>query len=108
MPEFDPQAPLPEAPDPWASSTMPELRDGPPYAMTEMIAAEPALAERLANRLSAGPGGARRAAAPAPPERLANRPSADPGAARLAADLRGAAESGAPIIVTGCGTSEHA
>ena len=42
---FDADAPLPGAPDPWASSTMPEVRAGPPYAMTEMIAAEPALAE---------------------------------------------------------------
>ena len=47
---FDADAPLPGAPDPWASSTMPEMRGGPPYAMTEMIAAEPALAERLVRR----------------------------------------------------------
>jgi hypothetical protein len=44
MTDFDPQAPLPGAPDPWAGSEMPALRDGPPYAMTEMIAAAPALA----------------------------------------------------------------
>jgi fructoselysine-6-P-deglycase FrlB-like protein len=82
---FDPLAPLPGAPDPWQASTMPALRDGPPYAMTEMIAAEPALAERLARRLAG-----------------------DPATARLAADLRAAAEAGEPIITTGCGTSEHA
>jgi glucosamine--fructose-6-phosphate aminotransferase (isomerizing) len=82
---FDANAPLPGAPDPWASSTMPEPRDGPPYAMTEMIAAEPALAGRLATRFGA-----------------------DPVVAQLAADLRRTAESGAPIVVTGCGTSEHA
>jgi glucosamine--fructose-6-phosphate aminotransferase (isomerizing) len=82
---FDPEAPLPGAPDPWAGSSMPALRDGPPYAMTEMIAAEPALAERLARRLGA-----------------------DQAVARLAADLHAAAEGGEPIITTGCGTSEHA
>jgi fructoselysine-6-P-deglycase FrlB-like protein len=53
--------------------------------MTEMIAAEPAVAERLLTRLAdaAGP------------------------AARLASAVRGAAESGRPVIVVGCGTSEH-
>ena len=82
---FDPEAPLPGAPDPWAPSSMPALRDAPPYAMTDMIAAEPALTERLARRL---------------------RPL--PAVERLAADLRSAADAGAPIITTGCGTSEHA
>lgn len=53
--------------------------------MTEMIAAEPALAERLAARLGD-----------------------DPVVRQLAADIRGAAGEGAPIVVTGCGTSEHA
>lgn len=82
---FKPDAALPGAPDPWASSTMPAWRDAPPYAMTEMIAAEPALAERLVRRLT------------------------DDAAVRaLAADLRSTAEAGAPIILTGCGTSEHA
>lgn len=82
---FDPLAPLPDAPDPWEASSMPALRDGPPYAMTEMIAAEPALAERIARRLGD-----------------------DPAVSRLAADLRAAVEAGEPIITTGCGTSEHA
>ena len=85
MPSFDPAAPLPGAPDPWASSEMPALRDGPPYAMTEMIAAEPALAERLIQRLSS-----------------------DPALVRLAAAVRTAAEKHRPILTTGCGTSEHA
>ena len=49
---FKPDAALPGAPDPWAWSTMPAWRDAPPYAMTEMIAAEPALAERLVRRLT--------------------------------------------------------
>ena len=53
--------------------------------MTEMIAAEPALAERLAVRLGA-----------------------DPAVQRLAAEVMDAARSGAPIVTTGCGTSEHA
>ena len=65
---------------------MPPLRPGPPYLMTEMIAAEPALAERILAR-------------------LAPRDSA---AAALASEIRAAADAGAPIVVTGCGTSEHA
>ena len=64
---------------------MPPLRSGPPYAMTEMIAAEPALAERLVHRLSA-----------------------DPALPRLAAAIRTAAAEHRPILTTGCGTSEHA
>jgi fructoselysine-6-P-deglycase FrlB-like protein len=53
--------------------------------MTEMIEAEPALAKRLLTRL----------ADPAGP------------AAELAAAIRSAAERGRPIVITGCGTSEH-
>ncbi|MBA3687220.1 MAG: SIS domain-containing protein [Chloroflexi bacterium] len=85
MAAFDPDAPLPGAPDPWAGSEMPVRREGPPYAMTEMIAAEPALAERLLRRL---PG--------------------DPALGRVADAIRAAASSDKPIIATGCGTSEHA
>ena len=81
----DPDQPLPGAPDPWAGSEMPARRDGPPYHMTEMIEAEPGLAARLLPRL-AEPDGA---------------------AARLAAAVRASAERGQPIVVTGCGTSEH-
>ena len=77
--------PLPSAPDPWAGSEMPSRRDRPPFHMTEMIDAEPGLAARLLLRL-ADPSGA---------------------AARLAAAVRAAAERGQPILVTGCGTSEH-
>src|SRR5215210_5919221 len=73
----DPTAPLPAPPDPWASSTMPSPRDGPPYHMTDMIAAEPHLARRLLARVRA-----------------------DAAAAAVAARE--------PIVVTGCGTSEHA
>ena len=53
--------------------------------MTDMIAAEPALAERLAARFGS-----------------------DPVIQRLAAAVRSAADAGAPILTTGCGTSEHA
>jgi glucosamine--fructose-6-phosphate aminotransferase (isomerizing) len=76
---------LPGAPDPWAASEMPQWRDAPPYLMTEMIAAEPALAERLARRLAS-----------------------DPAVAEVASAVRAAADSGAAITLTGCGTSEHA
>lgn len=65
---------------------MPALRDGPPWLMTEMIDAEPALAVRLLERLAA-------------PTSAANE---------LATAIRTAAIAGAPIVVTGCGTSEHA
>ena len=51
--------------------------------MTDMIAAEPAVAGRILDRL------------PAP----ARRPAA--GA------IRAALAAGAPVVVTGCGTSEH-
>ncbi|HTK44828.1 MAG TPA: SIS domain-containing protein [Patescibacteria group bacterium] len=81
----DPTAPLPPAPDPWAGSEMPSRRDGPPFHMTEMIEAEPAMAARILRRLVA-PGS---------------------GAARAAAAIREAAQRGRPILVTGCGTSEH-
>ena len=64
---------------------MPSLRSGPPYHMTEMIEAEPGLARRLLTSLSDASG---------PAARLA----------RAAADT---AKSGQPIVVTGCGTSEH-
>lgn len=64
---------------------MPSRRDGPPWHMTEMIEAEPALAARLLARLAARDGSA----------------------ARLAMAIRDAAGAGRPVLVTGCGTSEH-
>jgi glutamine---fructose-6-phosphate transaminase (isomerizing) len=82
---FDPSALLPGAPDPWDESAMPPDRDGPPFVMTDMMAAEPALAERLLGRLA--------------------QPSSS--AAVLAGRLREAASAGSPIRVVGCGTSEH-
>jgi fructoselysine-6-P-deglycase FrlB-like protein len=81
----DPAAALPAAPDPWTGSSMPTRRDGPPFHMTEMIAAEPALAARILSRL-ADPGS---------------------GAARLAGAIRETAAAGRPVLLTGCGTSEH-
>jgi len=86
MTTFDPRAPLDPAPDPWAELAEPSARSGPPFHMTDMIAAEPYLAERLLDRLGE-PGGP---------------------AGRVAGAIGQAASSGAPIVVTGCGTSEHA
>ena len=51
--DFDPDAPLPGMPDPWAFMPTPTNRPGPPWAMAEMIAAEPGLADRVAARLLA-------------------------------------------------------
>ena len=82
---FDPDAPLTAAPDPWDYLPMPGIRPGPSWAMAEMIAAEPALGPRVARRVVA-----------------------DGSAAVVAAAVRDAATSGGRIIVTGCGTSEHA
>ena len=81
---FDPEAPLAGPPDPWAGADQPADRAGPPWLMTRMIAAEPAFAARCLARLAA-----------------------DGSAGRLAAALRAAAAAGAPVVVVGCGTSEH-
>jgi glutamine---fructose-6-phosphate transaminase (isomerizing) len=77
--------PLPGAPDPWVASSMPELMAGPPYLMARMIAAEPALAERVALRVASSPAGS-----------------------ALAAAIAAALDRGDPVTTTGCGTSEHA
>jgi glutamine---fructose-6-phosphate transaminase (isomerizing) len=86
MTTFDPRTPLAAAPDPWAELPQPSVRTGPPFHMTDMIAAEPFVAERILDRLDdpQGPAG------------------------RLAGAIGQSASSGAPIVVTGCGTSEHA
>ncbi len=84
-PTFDPKAPLAGPPDSWESTSMPSLRGGPPYHMTEMIAAEAALAERILGRLA----------------------DPDSAAAHVADVIRGAALAGNPIVLVGCGTSEH-
>ena len=85
-PTFDPRTPLPGPPDPWAYMEMPSLRSGPPYHMTDMISAESAIAERILTRHLVAGGSA----------------------AALADAVRATAVAGTPIIVTGCGTSEHA
>jgi fructoselysine-6-P-deglycase FrlB-like protein len=81
----DHTGPLPGPPEPWAASGQPEARGGPPYHMTDMIAVEPALARRLLRRLAT-----------------------DDAAIALGRAVRDAAATGAPIVLTGCGTSEHA
>ncbi len=83
---YDPTAPLPGPPDPWASTDRPSHRHGPPFHMTAMIEAEPALAVRILERHEA-PGS---------------------GAAELARAIRAAIRVGDPVVLTGCGTSEHA
>ncbi|HLY15082.1 MAG TPA: hypothetical protein VKR24_12095, partial [Candidatus Limnocylindrales bacterium] len=82
--DFDPERPLPGPPQPWAGASQPIDRGAPPWFMTEMIAAEPAFAARTLARLAA-----------------------DGSADQLAAELRRAATGGGPIVVVGCGTSEH-
>ena len=77
--------PLPGPPRPWAATSMPNRRPGPPFHMTEMIAAEPHVARRILDRLGGGGGSA----------------------TRLAGAIRDSANEGRPMVVTGCGTSEH-
>ena len=81
---FDPTARLAGPPEPWAYASAPSRRDGPPYHMTDMIAAEPAVARRVIARVARN------------------------GAIELAAAIRVAVEARAPVVVTGCGTSETA
>lgn len=83
---FDPTAPLAGAPDPWDYLPTPSARPGAPYHMTEMIAVEPALARRIIERVG-GPDGS---------------------AAAMAAEIHATLSAGEPVVVTGCGTSEHA
>lgn len=80
---FDPTAPLAGPPEPWAYAPAPTLRDGPPYHLTEMIAAEPAVARRILASVATSPA-----------------------ARQLATAVRRAVDAGGPIVVTGCGTSE--
>jgi fructoselysine-6-P-deglycase FrlB-like protein len=99
----DPEAVLSGPPEPWSPLPAPLTRDGPPWWMTEMIAAEPALAGRVLKRL----GVVRRSSGvPGVPPRL-EAPDRGTPAGRLATAIRGALEKGEPVVVTGCGTSEH-
>jgi glutamine---fructose-6-phosphate transaminase (isomerizing) len=67
----------------WHTGDYPELRDQPPWVMEEMILAQPSLVQPILGA---------------------------PGAsvATLRAAIAAAGQAGAPIVVTGCGTSEHA
>ncbi|MGA2014504.1 MAG: SIS domain-containing protein [Solirubrobacteraceae bacterium] len=67
----------------WHTDAFPELRSGPPWVMQEMIAAQPALIEAILN---------------SPP----------PGTTGAAAAITAALGHHRPVIVCGCGTSEHA
>lgn len=67
----------------WHTDAFPELRPGPPWVMQEMIAAQPALVEALLT---------------SPP----------PGTSAAAEAIAAALERNDPVIVCGCGTSEHA
>ncbi len=78
---FDPDAPLPHAPDPWNGSSQPPERSSSPFITEDMIAAEPALARRLLDRL---------------------------GSDSAAADLAAVMLEASAVTITGCGTSLHA
>src|SRR5712691_5115798 len=67
----------------WLTADYPELRDGPPWVMEEMIMAGRGL-----------------------PAAILDEPH--PAIAAVGSAIREAAGSGAPVVVTGCGTSEHA
>ena len=82
---FDPTAPLPDMPEPWQSSSQPSHRDAPPFHMTDMIEAEPGVAARILERHEA----------------------VGSAAAELARVIRRTVRAGDPVVVTGCGTSEH-
>src|SRR4029079_19067998 len=83
---FDSMTPLPDMPDPWESTSQPSPRSAPPFHMTDMIEAEPAIAARILERHEA----------------------VSSGAAELARIIRRAVRAGEQVVVTGCGTSEHA
>src|SRR4051812_35510040 len=68
------------APD-WHSNAYPELRAARPWVMSEMIEAEPSLAQPIAG---------------------------DPAVSELAAAVKRAHGAGERVVVTGCGTSGHA
>jgi fructoselysine-6-P-deglycase FrlB-like protein len=69
------------APD-WHTDAFPELRAARPWVMQEMIESEPELTRRMAD-------------------------AAEPAAAEIAQRVVAAARAREPIVVTGCGTSEH-
>lgn len=65
----------------WATAAYPEIRSGPPWVMSDMVAAQRELPGPIL---------------------------AHPAAALIAAAVAEAAAAGEPVVVTGCGTSEHA
>ena len=67
----------------WHTDAFPELRSGPPWVMQEMIAAQPAVVESLLD---------------SPP----------PGTAEAAEAIAAALVRDRPVVICGCGTSEHA
>ena len=67
----------------WLTDDFPELRDAPPWVMEEMIFAQPRLPAPILG---------------------ADRPEVT----RLRDAVAAAAAAGDPVVVTGCGTSEHA
>jgi glutamine---fructose-6-phosphate transaminase (isomerizing) len=67
----------------WHTDALPELRPGPPWVMQEMIAAQPPVIEALLS---------------SPPREISAAAEA----------IAGALEQHRPLIVCGCGTSEHA
>ncbi|MBA3450577.1 MAG: hypothetical protein H0T18_05130, partial [Chloroflexia bacterium] len=64
----------------WHTDDFPELRTAPPWVMAEMVASQPGLVAPILTLPSAG------------------------ALAQLILDVD---ENGEPIVVTGCGTSEH-
>ncbi len=66
----------------WLTADYPELRDGPPWVMQEMIEAQRGLPSAILDQDGKPAAGVNRA-------------------------IRAAADRGEPIVVTGCGTSEH-
>lgn len=73
---------MPETPEWYDPTVLPELRDAPPWVMEEMIAAEPTLPGRLGASLGDS-------------------------AERLATAISQVVEAGEPLVVTGVGTSSH-
>lgn len=67
----------------WYTDEYPELRSGPPWVMQEMIAAQPAVVQEL----------------------LGDPP---PGVSAAADAITAALGQSLPVVVCGCGTSEHA
>jgi glutamine---fructose-6-phosphate transaminase (isomerizing) len=66
----------------WHGPGFPELREGPPWVMEDMILSQTGLAAPIFEAPAAG-------------------------SEEIAAAVLRAAEAGAPVVVTGCGTSEH-